>query len=401
MIKALREQFNANFTQEKYQHFLNLIEEGFGEAPTFRVCETPIFIPKELRKKLFDACEHINDVITHPDFNEAAKSAIKLPDLLVPNEDHHPLFLQYDFGICEGEDGELIPQLIELQGFPSLYFFQHLLAGCYREAFDIPAHVNHLFNGLNNETYLDLLREVIVGDQHPENVILLEIEPEKQHTRIDFWGVYKLLGIKILCLSKLKREGKELYYFDHDGKRVTVKRIFNRVIFDELLRRKDLFREFNMTEEVDVEWAGHPNWFMKISKYTMPSLDSPFVPKTYFLNEIETYPEDLENYVLKPLFSFSGEGVKFHVKKEDLEAIDNPEDYILQHKAKYAYAIQTSNPNEPSKVEIRMMMIWKQGWDRPKLVNNLVRLTKGEMVGVKYNKDKDWVGASVAFFEQD
>ncbi|MEZ4982315.1 MAG: hypothetical protein R2769_12150 [Saprospiraceae bacterium] len=400
MIAGLRADFNAKFTQEKYQQFLQSIEEGFGEAPTFRVCETPIFIPKSLKQQLLDACAHINEVITQPHFNEEARAAIKLPELLVPNEDHHPLFLQYDFGICEDENGNLIPQLIELQGFPSLYFFQHLLANCYREAFEIPDNVNHLFNGLNNESYLQLLRDVIVGDQAPENVILLEIEPEKQHTRIDFWGVHKLLGIKILCLSKLKREGKNLFYFDHDGNRVEVKRIFNRVIFDELLRRKDLYREFNLTEEVDVEWAGHPNWFMKISKYTMPSLDSPYVPKTYFLSDLEEYPTDLENYVLKPLFSFSGEGVKFHVSMDDLHQVENPADYILQHKAKYAYCVETTNPAESSKVEIRMMMVWPQGTEQPMLVNNLVRLTKGEMVGVKYNKDKDWVGASVAFFEE-
>lgn len=399
MIPAVRDQYNREFTQEKYEAFLQTVADGFGEAATFRVCETPIFVPKYLEAQLLQAVSDINAVVSAPGFSEQANAALKDPRYVVPREDPQPLFLQYDFGICVAEDGGLTPQLIELQGFPSLYMFQHLLANSYRMHFYIPENFHHLFSGLNNETYVDLLRRVIVGRHDPKNVILLEVEPEKQNTRIDFWGVEKLLGVKVLCLSKLLREGRDLYYLNENGRRVPVYRIFNRIIFDELGKRADLPRQFNLTEEIDAEWAGHPNWFMKISKYTMPSLHSAFVPQTRFLHEVETIPDDLENYVLKPLFSFSGEGVKFNVSRADIEAVTHPEDYILQRKVQYARAIRTPDPADSAKCEVRMMMVWLPGNPQPTLVNNLVRITKGEMVGVKYNKNKDWVGASVGFFE--
>jgi len=98
------------------------------------------------------------------------------------------------------------------------------------------------------------------------------------------------------------------------------------------------------------------------------------------------------------LFSFAGQGVVIDVTKEDIEAIQQPEHWILQRKVKYASCIQT--PDEPAKAEIRLMYIWEEGKERPILATNLARLSKGKMIGVRYNKDKDWVGGSVAYFEQ-
>jgi hypothetical protein len=309
------------------------------------------------------------------------------------------MFLQLDFGVCRDANGELTPQLIEMQGFPSLYFFQQLLAESYLKHFEIPADFHYLFGGLTPESYIELLREVIVGGSKPENVILLEVEPEKQNTRIDFWGSRKYLGIKVLCLSKLKREGRDLYYIDDDGRRVGVERIYNRIIFDELEKRADLPREWDMTTEVNAEWVGHPNWFFRISKHSLPFIQSDFVPRTLFVDQLTSIPGDLENWVLKPLFSFSGQGVKINITREDVESVDDPANYILQRKVEYVAGVETLNPEEPSKCEIRMMLLWNKGWDKPRLVNNLVRMSKGEMVGVRYNKGKDWVGASVGFFE--
>jgi hypothetical protein len=371
---------------------------AFGEAVTFRLAETPIFVPQYLKQRLLQGVKDICSVITQPDF--AAKSAAAIPTHLnVPNEDPHTVFLQLDFGICEGKDGTLSPQLIEMQGFPSLYYFQHLLAESYRKHFDIPADWSHLFGGLSNEGYIDLLREVIVGDSKPENTILLEVEPEKQNTRIDFWGSQKYLGIKVLCLSKIKKEGRDLYYIDDNGKKVAIERIYNRIIFDELEKRNDLPREWNMLDEVNAQWVGHPNWFFRISKHSLPFMKSDFVPETHFLSELKSIPTDLENWVLKPLFSFSGQGVQINVTPQDVAAVDDPTNYILQRKVKYVPAVETLDPTDPVKCEIRMMILWNPGWPEPRLVNNLVRLSKGEMVGVRYNKGKDWVGASVGFFE--
>ncbi|MEM8908520.1 MAG: hypothetical protein AAGD05_11785, partial [Bacteroidota bacterium] len=342
--------------------------------------------------------EEITDVICQSNFKELSQKAI-LAGQVVPGEDEHTLFLQMDFGICQDENGGLIPQLIEVQGFPSLYFFQDLLAKAYRKFFDIPENYNHLFDGLDSASYIELLRKNIVGDSDPKHVVLLEVEPEKQATRIDFYGAVGELGIKLLCVSDLLRDGYDLYYFYENGQRVRVEKIVNRVIFDELINRDELERDFYFTEEANVEWVGHPHWFFRISKHTLPLIKSRYNPPSVFLNDLDNLPTDLENYVLKPLYSFAGSGVLININQYDIDAIKDRENYILQRKVTYAPIVET--PNEASKCEIRMLMLWEKGAARPRIINNLARLSKGEMIGVRYNKDKDWVGASVAFFEQD
>ncbi len=399
MHTAQRQAFNAAFTPEKYEAFLQTINTAYGEPATFRIAETPVFVPKSLKRHLMLGVKEICDILTRPDFIKKSQAAIP-PGLEVPGEDSHTIFLQLDFGICVGSRGNLIPQLIEMQGFPSLYFFQNLLAESYRKHFDIPENFTNLFGGLDNERYLALMRDTIVGDSKPENTILLETEPEKQNTRIDFWATEKKLGIKVLCLSKVLREGRDLFYLDENGKKIAIQRIYNRIIFDELQKRDDLPRQWNLTEPVNAEWVGHPNWFFRISKHTLPFMRNPYVPETHFVSELKSIPTDLENWVLKPLFSFSGQGVKINVTREDVEKVDDPSNFILQKKVEYLAGIQTLDPNDPAKCEIRMMVLWKKGWAEPKLVNNLVRISKGEMVGVRYNKGKDWVGASVGFFEK-
>ena len=393
MDPNIRSHFNRTFTKDKYQEFLKDIGSVFQYEPPFRIAETPVFVPLNLKKVLEDACESINDVICAPDFSEKTKNAID-EEYLVPNEDDHTVFLQMDFGIVRNSDGDLFPQLIEIQGFPSLYFYQHLVAEMYRKHFYVPDDLSHLT--LPVTEYFDLLKNVILGDCHPENVVLLEIEPEKQTTQIDFLAAEYRLGIKTLCVSKLKKEGKDVYYINDQGKRIPVYRIFNRVIFDELIRRTDLPREFMFTQEANVEWVGHPNWFMKISKYTLPFLKNKYVPDTWFLRDLNGIPEDLHNYVLKPMFSFSGSGVVYNLDREAIQKTQDVSNYILQKKIKYEPVIET--PSEPVKCEIRMLMIWEKGQARPKIVNNLARLSKGEMIGVQYNKGKDWVGGSVGFF---
>lgn len=372
------------------------MERQYNYRPPFRVAESPVFIPNSLKRQLLEACEQITDVIVAPDFKERSQGAL-LTAQEVPNETPHTTFLQMDFGICKGTDGAYTPQLIEVQGFPSLYFFQDLVARGYREVYDIPDTYTHLFGGMQSEEYIEMLRRVIIGDCDTEQVILLEVEPEKQVTSIDFIACKHMIGIEPVCISELKVEGRKVFYFK-EGRKIQVRRIFNRVIFDELIRRDDLEREFYFTHDYDVEYVGHPNWFFRISKHTLPLLDSPYVPKSYFLNELAELPQDLHNYVLKPLYSFAGTGVIININQHDVDMIKDPENYILQRKVEYAPVIET--PSEPSKCEIRMLMLWEDGQPRPKIVNNLARLSKGLMVGVRYNKDKDWVGGSVGLFER-
>ena len=398
MIATLRKAFNAQFSEEKYAGMLADIVAQFDYTPKFKIAETPVFIPKELKKKLVEACEDIMKVIDQPNFKELTEGAFFKDSMRVPNEDEHSKFIQLDFGVCLDENGKLTPKLIELQGFPSLYFFQELVGSMYRKHYDgIPEEFSQHLNGLSSDDYIELLRTEIVGDTDPKQVILLEIEPEKQATAIDFYATEALLGIKVLCISKLIKRGKQLFYVDDKGSEIQVLKIYNRIIFDELDQRPDLIRQFDFKDEVDIEWIGHPNWFFRISKYTMPLLKGDYVPKSYYLDKLETIPNDLENYVLKPLYSFAGAGVQIHVNKAMIDAVEDKSNYLLQEKVAYAPIIETMD--DPAKCEIRMMLLHNSKTNKTQIVSNLMRLSKGEMVGVKYNKDKTWVGGSTGFFE--
>jgi hypothetical protein len=354
-------------------------------------------VPKALKSKIIAAGEQIIDLICQPNFKELTAKAVP-EQLSVPNETQHTHFLAIDWAISTDTNGALSPRLIELQGFPSLYGFQEEISQAALKFWPVPDGFDYLFNGLNSESYVDLLKKVILGKYEPKNVILLEIEPEKQKTKVDFYATEKHLGIKAVCLTEVILEDNKLYYL-LDGEKTRINRIYNRVIFDELQQRTDLDLAFNMQQPVDVEWAGHPSWFFRISKYILPFLKSEYVPKTYFLNELEHWPDDLENYVLKPLFSFAGSGVIVNVTKEDLEKIEDRENFILMEKVTYAPAIQSFDV--PVKVELRMLYVWPDGDARPTLATSLVRLSKGLMMGVKFNKNFTWVGGSLAFFEAD
>jgi hypothetical protein len=396
MISFARQRYNDSFSEEKYKAFLADLDSYFYKIP-FRIAETPVFIPEVLKTKMLQACDDIMAVICRKDFKAISQKAIPAHQN-VPAEDEHTQFLAIDFAVCKDKNGEPEPQLIELQGFPSLFGFQNFLAEGFRRHFDIPDNFTHLFNDLGTETYFDIVKEVILNGHAPENVILLEIEPEKQKTAIDFYVTQSKIGITPVCISKVIKEGKKLFY-EKEGRRIPIYRIYNRIIFDELEKRTDLKTDFKLTDEAEVEWAGHPNWFFRISKYTLPFIQSPFVPDTFFLNELAEIPTDLENYVLKPLYSFAGAGVKFDVKQEDITQIADKQNYILQRKVQYEPVIKTTDGGFV-KVELRMLFVWRKADEKPVLLTNLARLSRGVMIGVDFNKDKTWVGGSVGFFER-
>ena len=404
MIKELREKFNARFTKEKYDAYMAKVENLHPGALDFRNAETPLFVPKDFTAKMLNACEDIIDVIVDPKFMAMTERGIPA-NVKVPNESSHTEFLVFDFGVCENEAGELEPQLIEMQGFPTLFAFQAFHTELTAEYAELPDNFSAYLNGYNKESYTQLLKDILVGDLDPENIILLEIFPDQQKTRIDFYCTEQLLGIKTVCLTKLIAEaspdgdagrGDKLFYMNA-GVKTAVKRIYNRVIFDDLQKQEGLGEIVDLTKPYDVEWAPHPNWFYRISKFTLPFIENPYVPQTYFLNELKQMPPDLENYVLKPLFSFAGMGVVIDVTMADIDAVKDPENWILQKKVKYADVIVT--PDGPAKAEIRLFYFWKKEWDRPVGVHNLARLSKGKMIGTRYNKNKEWVGGNVAFFE--
>lgn len=397
MIENRRTYFNKHFTNDAYQNMLNEIEYEFPNELDFRLAETPVFIDKKLGNQMKEVCEFIIDFIKDPKFNLLTEKAVPSNEMVM-NENKHPHFLAFDFGICENEKGEYYPALIEMQGFPTLFGFQAFYPSILENHFKIPSGFSNYFNGYEKNSYLNFLKDLIIGNEEKKHVILLELKPENQKTRIDFKCTEKFLGIKTVCLTEIIQEGKKLYY-NLNGKKTQIKRIYNRIIFDELNSTKDKPQNLpDLTVDIEVEWITHPNWFYKISKYTLPFLRHPEIPETFFLNEIKQLPHDLENYVLKPLFSFAGQGVIIDLKESDLISIEDPHNWILQRKVKYADCIVT--PDIPAKAEIRLMYGWKDEDERPTLLTNLARLSKGKMIGTRYNKDKEWVGGSVAYFEK-
>ncbi|MEC4005166.1 hypothetical protein OX283_010900 [Flavobacterium sp. SUN052] len=396
MNPKYRTQFNDNFTTEKYENFINDITSDFDYKVTFRIGETPFFIPNSLKEQLLEASQEVIDFIKKEDFITLTNKALEL-NRKVPNEDNHTTFLAIDFGICE-EDGKIIPKLIEVQGFPSLYNFQNNLADKFQKHYPFLSDLTPFFNGLSKEEYLKIVEEAICNNHPKENVVLLEIEPEKQNTKIDFYYCKRDLDIETVCVTDIIKKGNQLFYTNTIGKEILIKRIYNRVIFDELDLRTDLKLNFDFSDDLDVEWAGHPNWFFRISKFILPYLKGKYFIETTLLSDLKEIPTDLENYVLKPLFSFSGTGVIFHVKPGDIESVKEKDLYILQKKVNYKPVIES--PDGKVKAEVRLLAVWKKDEPSPTLVTNLVRLSRGEMIGVKFNKDKDWVGGTVGMFEK-
>ena len=398
MIPSLRQHYNQQFSEETYTQYIQALASRYPGQLDFRVAETPIFIPTDFSRKMLAACEAIVDIIQSPDYKKQSARAIP-PQVAVPNEDSYPHFIAFDFGICTNEKGELEPQLIEMQGFPTIFAWQLVQPEIHHRYFPWPEGFSPFLNGYNHESYIQLLKEIIITDNAPENVILLEIFPEKQKTRVDFFATAELIGVQTVCLTKLIQDGRHLYY-EKEGRKIRINRIYNRLIFDDLFQQPADVQEKGklMLQDLDVTWVPHPNWFYRLSKFTLPFIDHPYVPNTRFLNEVDPLPDDLENYVVKPLFSFAGQGVIIDATKEEIAKIPDPENWILQQKVLYANVIQT--PVDPAKGEIRVFYFWPPGEDRPIAVNNLARLSKGKMIGVRYNKDKTWVGGSFCLFEQ-
>ncbi|MEJ7737384.1 MAG: hypothetical protein WKF97_08160 [Chitinophagaceae bacterium] len=398
MISSIRQDYNRQFTEEKYKAYLNDLNSLHPGAIAFRIAETPIFVPKEFTRKMIDACESIVDAIVDPKFKELTARAIPA-NVNVPNENNYSEFIAFDFGICENESGELEPQLIEMQGFPTIFAFQAFQPEALQRHFSIPSNFDCYLGNFNKTSYVQLLKDTIIGDHDAKHVILLELFPHQQKTRIDFYCTEDYLGIQTVNLTELIKEGKKLFYINQN-KKTEVKRIYNRIIFDDLQQQTPEVQNIGklLLEELEVEWVPHPNWFYRISKYTLPLIRHSYIPQTFYLNEVRQIPADLGAYVLKPLFSFAGQGVVIDVTPADIEKVKDPENWILQRKVKYADVIQT--PDIPAKAEIRIFYFWKKGQPRPVPANNLARLSKGKMIGVRYNKDKEWVGGTQCFFEK-
>ena len=420
MIPALRHSFNGRFSSECYIRLLSLLESRCRTPIKFRVAETPIFLSASILNDLAHrGAELAHRLIADREYLDAARRAIP-HGYCVPDETAHPHFLTADFALVRNEDGELAPKLVEIQAFPSVFGYQDILCSAYREAFHLPEALDAYLGDLDERTYWDLLRRTILGDHSPENVVLTEVDPEHQKTLPDFRLTADRLGITVLDISAIEPLGNQLFYRDASGRPVRIHRIYNRAIADELIAR-NVRLAFHLTHSWDVEWAGHPNWYFLISKFSIPWLSwieacRDIVPPAVFLDDFlerqgrqelsqagvplpaGTGPETCySELLLKPLFSFAGKGIQFEPTRAKLEAVPRElrHDYLLQQRMRFEPTIET--PHGMTQAEIRLLYLWpEQGKLTPAIP--LVRLGRGKMMGVDHNKNQEWVGGSAAFY---
>jgi hypothetical protein len=367
------------------------MKERCGAPVKFRICETPCFFPKLLIDQMAEYGKELIHQLNSLEYRKASFESIP-PDFNVPRESPRPLFVQVDFGLIRDQAGKLQPKLVELQAFPSLYAYQAALAQAYLDVFELDPKLPYLLGGLDLENYTKLLRRAVLGDQDPQTVILMEVDPLHQKTLPDFLLTEKMLGIRTVSITDIRKVGSYLFY-ERDGKRTPIRRIYNRAIVDELIRKNMKFA-FNFTDDLEVEWAGHPNWYFRISKFSLPFLKHESVPKTWFLDRMEVVPANLENYVVKPLFSFAGLGVIMNPTKDDLAQIpkDKRSEYIVQERMNFAPVIET--PFGATKAEVRIMYIWLEELQP---VMTIIRMGRGLMMGVDHNRNMEWVGSSAGF----
>jgi hypothetical protein len=384
MIPSLRQRFNVDWRPQQYESFLRIIEQRTGDPPRFRHSETPCFFPSQLIAKMAAYGKEMVEALLADEAYARASAAVIPAQYRVPAEPPRPLFVQADFGL----DRQLEPRLVEIQGFPSLYSYEPILAEAYREAFRLDDSVSAFLPGITPAEYWKMLREAVVGGHDPEQVVLLEIDPENQKTRCDFLITERQLGVHAVDIRALRRNGNRLLY-ERNGRLIPIRRIYNRTVMADLERRGAAI-PFDWNEDLNVEWAGHPNWFFRLSKFSLPYLDHPAVPKSVFLSETSR----LDGMVLKPLFSFGGSGVVMFPAQKDIAAIP-PEErhlWILQERVDFLPVIDT--PYGATKVEIRIMYVWL---DRLCAVNTIVRMSRGAEIGVDHNQGEPWAGASAAF----
>jgi hypothetical protein len=419
MIPSYRHAFNASFAQEKYERLRRELAARCGMDVPFALCETPCFFPDALIERMAeDGKALIHQLVDNPEYH--ARSEASIPEKFrVPNESPHPMFIQVDFGLVRNGEGgdpsavpghtsgytgaDLQPKLVELQAFPSLYAYQPVLAQAYIDVFGLGPKLRYFLSGLDSASYQEVLREAIVAGHDPKNVVLMEVHPEEQKTRPDFLLTEKMLGIPTVCITKIRKQGRKLFY-EENGTLVPIERIYNRTIVDEL-ERKGVTLPFDFRDDLDVEWAGHPNWYFRMSKYSIPYLKHASVPRTWFLDQLtgdqpsdsgsgaNRIPADLENFVLKPLYSFAGLGVVIAPTRNDIDAIPAAKrgEYILQERMNFTPVVET--PFGGTKLELRIMYVWL---DELRPVLTIVRMGRGQQMGVDHNKGMKWVGSSAA-----
>ena len=399
MVPSFRHAFNERFSDRQYHELLAALARDCGVPIEFRISETPCFFPAAVLDRFAAvAGELIGQLLGNAAYLQQAARIVP-GAFQLPRSEAEPTFVQVDFGIVRTGPGpeDVDGRLVELQAFPSLYGFQMLLAEAMRDRWGLDG--TSIFpSRRSREDYLRLVGSAITGSHDPAEVVLMEIAPETQKTLPDFAMTRKLWGVRTVDVRSVRREGRHLLY-EREGRWTRIRRVYNRLIPDDVMRL-GLDLPFDYRDELDVEWTGAPDWFFKISKFSMPFLTHPWVPRTVLLSELGpggaaarfgVAPDDI---VLKPLFSYAGTGIVFGPTAADLAAIPAARRplYVCQERVSFTPVIDT--PHGPTQAELRMMLVrTDEGY---RCVLPLVRMGRGRMMGVDHNKGLSWVGASAA-----
>jgi hypothetical protein len=406
VIQSLRRDFNQRFQPEAYRRMLHSLDACVRTHVSFRVAETPCFFPKSLLDEMAAlGAELTHRLVGNMPYLKASRAMIPA-QYCAADETAHPHFMTADFGLVRESDGKLTPKLVELQAFPSVFAYQFVLNEVYRSVFDLDSSLGYLLGGHTETSFWKLMERVILRGHHSENVVLAEIEPLKQKTLPDFLVTSERLGIAIVDIAELvpglRSGGQTRLCYRKGNKLVPIRRIYNRAIVDELMSRR-IELPFDFRESFDVEWAGHPNWYFHISKFSIPYLDHPAVPAAVFLDDWmagkgrSRLPEDRKQWILKPLFSFAGKGIEFSPSDDLLASIPKADRhaYLLQQRVQFEPVIET--PEGQTQAEVRILYLWPDGGHLEPVLS-LVRLGRGKMMGVDHNRSKEWVGGSAAFY---
>lgn len=399
MIPALRQSFNQKFRPEAHQHLLQALDARAQTHIRFRIAETPVFLPASLLENMAAiGAEITHSLLANAEYQQAAINAIP-PAARVAGETSHPNFLAADFGLTYDTSGQLQPTLVEIQAFPSLFAFQPVLAEAYRTAHDLHPDLRFFLNKNTEATFSRKLAETILNGHNPQNVVLLEINPQQQKTLPDFHLTAHRLGLRILNITDLVTHPPHLCY--REGPRlIPIHRIYNRAIPEEL---PQLPLPIDLQQSFQVQWTGHPSWYYRISKFSLPYLNHPAVPRAAFLDQYlsgntNQLPEDATQLVLKPLYAYAGRGIRFHPTREILKAIppESRHQYLVQQRVHFARVIET--PHGLTQPEVRILYLWPdKGHLEPVL--SLVRLGRGNKMGADQNQDQPWTGVTVAFYQ--
>lgn len=398
MFSSQRSAFNAVYSDALYSEYRARLEERAGPI-TFPLAETPLFLSHELRDALAREARAIVAQLSTPE--NLAKGMTAIPaQYAAPGMDALPSTLQVDFALVEGKDGKLEGRLVELQAFPSLYAIETLMARAWADTLSPHAGLGGewtCFMELGDAAAVELMRRTILGDASPEETVLVDIDPQSQKTLPDFVATKELFDVDTVCVTNIKKEGNKLFR-QKDGKLVPIKRFYNRLVFDEL-ERKNVQVPFSWNDDLDLTWCSHPNWYWVWSKFSLPLLDHPWMPRARYLSDVDPAGEDLSNLVLKPLFSFSGGGVLLDVTREAIEAIPRERRhlFLVQERFHYAEAIQAPD-GAGVKAEVRVMLLRPPNATELVPLICLVRLSRGKMLGVDFNQGLKWVGGTVGMW---